>query len=263
MICLWLLPVFVTLDTDESLGMYLIIDQGNTRIKIAVFGGDEMLFHQVAFKRYGSNIIPKILSQYDIKAAIISHTSEVDDQIFGLCRNLPFFIHLDHNTPIPIRNQYASPESLGKDRIAAAVGCQKKFPNKNVLFIDMGTCITTNFLTSDGIFLGGNISPGIRMRLKAMHTFTARLPMAPQEIPDDFFGTTTIAALQNGAIKGTFREIDTFIMDTGEKFGEIHVVLTGGDANLFENYTKNKIFVAPNLVLEGLNEILKYNVKKN
>ena len=125
----------------------------------------------------------------------------------------------------------------------------------------MGTCITMNFVNNKGWFLGGNISPGIKMRLKAMHKFTANLPLAENVLNDEFIADTTVKALQNGAIKGTFREIDSFITETRNKFGEIKVILTGGDAFFFENWTKNMIFVAPNLVMEGLNEILKYNVK--
>ena len=176
---------------------------------------------------------------------------------------MPVFIHLDHNTPIPIKNEYGAPESLGKDRLAAAVGAGKMFPGKNVLFFDMGTCITMNFIDSSGSFIGGNISPGIRMRLKAMHTFTDRLPMVPLEIPDEVIGKDTVKAMQNGGIKGAFREMESFIDEIRTDFGEIVIILTGGDANLFESYTKNKIFVAPYLVLQGLNEILKYNVNKN
>ena len=150
---------------------------------------------------------------------------------------------------------------MGKDRIDASVGANKRSQGKAALFIDMGTCITVNFINSEGAFVGGNISPGIMMRLKAMHKFTAKLPMVKPDIPDEYFAQSTVKALQNGAVKGAFREIDSFIDDTRIKFGVNNIILTGGDAVLFESYTKNKIFVAPNLVLEGLNEILNYNVK--
>ena len=243
--------------------MYLIADIGNTRIKLAVYKEDELLSFSATPRRFALLGLQKILFAFPITAAILSNTSEVDPIVIQLLSSLPFFIHLDQNTPSPIINKYLTPHTLGKDRIAAAVGAKKRFSGKSVLFIDMGTCITMNFINSSGVFIGGNISPGINMRLRAMHKYTARLPKAPLQIPDEYFGSDTIKALQNGAIKGTFREIDTFIEETHQKFGAINVILTGGDAHLFENYTKNKIFVAPNLVLEGLNEILKYNVDKN
>ena len=191
----------------------------------------------------------------------MSNTSLPDKFLMDQLRTYQHFLHLDHSTKIPIVNKYGTPETLGKDRIAAAVGAWMKYPNENILFIDMGTCITMNFVNNKGWFLGGNISPGINMRFKAMHKFTANLPLAENVLNDEFIADTTVKALQNGAIKGTFREIDSFITETRNKFGEIKVILTGGDAFFFENWTKNMIFVAPNLVMEGLNEILKYNVK--
>jgi len=121
--------------------------------------------------------------------------------------------------------------------------------------------MTTNIVTANGEYLGGNISPGINMRLKAMHTFTAKLPLVEIGLPIENLGNSTVKALQNGAVKGTFREIDSFIEEIRQDLGDLIVILTGGDAKLFENWTKNMIFAAPNLVLEGLNEILKYNVK--
>jgi type III pantothenate kinase len=203
-----------------------------------------------------------MINEYPISSAILSNTSEPAKRLIDYLSDLPFFIHLDHHTPIPVTNQYATPESLGKDRLAAAVGAFYMFPDSDSLVIDMGTCITVNLLKAGGIFVGGNISPGITMRIKAMHHFTAGLPMADIELPEEYFGTSTISALQNGAIKGAFREIEALINEVKAKDESINVILTGGDAQKFESYSKNKIFVSPNLVLEGLNEILKYNVEK-
>lgn len=261
-ICPWCLQVFVTSDIDDYC-MYLVADIGNTRLKFSVFEGEAMVFHHVVEKNDGVVHLHHALISYKISAAILCNTSEVQSEILSLLHKLPVFIHLDHNTPIPIKNEYGAPETLGKDRLAAAVGAAKMFPRKNVLFFDMGTCITMNFLDSSGSFIGGNISPGIRMRLKAMHTFTDRLPMVPLEIPDEAIGKDTVKAMQNGGIKGAFREMESFIDEIRTDFGEIVIILTGGDANLFESYTKSKIFAAPYLVLQGLNEILKYNVNKN
>ena len=242
--------------------MNLIIDQGNTRVKCAVFNSNDVIvFKSVKLKRYAHSILNELPSTLKIENVILSNTSLPDKSLMDQLRTYQHFLHLDHSTKIPIVNKYETPETLGKDRIAAAVGAWMKYPNENILFIDMGTCITMNFVNNKGWFLGGNISPGINMRFKAMHKFTANLPLAENVLNDEFIADTTVKALQNGAIKGTFREIDSFITETRNKFGEIKVILTGGDAFFFENWTKNMIFVAPNLVMEGLNEILKYNVK--
>ena len=241
--------------------MHIIIDIGNTRAKYAIFDDKNIVIQGVVLRRYSIPTISNVLKKFNITAGILSNTSELNVVLLEILRKIPFFIHMDMNTPLPIHNLYSTPLSLGKDRLAAAVGAYKRSQGKPVLFIDMGTCITMNLLNEEGAFIGGNISPGIRMRLKAMHKFTAKLPLVEPEVPAEDFAQTTVKALQNGAVKGTFREIDSFIDDTRVKFGVNNIILTGGDAGLFESYTKNKIFVAPNLVLEGLNEILKYNVK--
>lgn len=242
--------------------MHLVVDLGNTRMKLAIFDEDgTMVFKDTRLKRYSRLIQTYLPKQYTITHAILCNTSVPDSALMSHLKSYSNFIHFTHNTSIPISNCYATPITLGKDRLAAAVAAHAKFPKHNVLFIDMGTCITTNMITFKGEYLGGNISPGIKMRLKAMHTFTDKLPLVDIEVPSDNIGNTTVKALQNGGVKGTFREIDSLIEELRHDFGDFMVILTGGDANLFENWTKNVIFVAPNLVLEGLNEILKYNVR--
>ncbi len=237
----------------------LILDIGNTRIKIAVFENKEMLFSQ-RVENFDRITLRQLSNDYALTSVILSNTGILEN---GLLEDLkdffPMVLYLDHNTPLPIVNLYGTPYTLGKDRLAAAVGAQLIFPQSNCLIIDMGTCITLDYLTNVGQFLGGNITPGIQMRLRAMHEFTAKLPMVEIAIPDILFGNSTITAMQNGAVKGAFLEIETFIEEVKTKYGSINVILTGGDAHFFERYTKNEIFVAPNLVLEGLNEILQYN----
>ncbi len=244
--------------------MNLIVDLGNTRVKCAVINSeDKILVINRKPKRFCSKVIKDMLSKYKINAAILSNTSTPDENTLHLLNSLSHFIHLNESTPLPVINGYETPATLGKDRLAASVSSSLRFKNENVVFVDMGTCITMNYITSEGVFLGGNIHPGISMRLKAMHRFTAKLPKVEISVPEEIIGNSTVKALQNGAVKGAFLEIDAFIQLIQTKFGHIKVLLTGGDAYLFEKWTKNEIFVAPNLVLEGLNEILKYNAKKN
>lgn len=239
--------------------MNLIIDIGNTNVKFAVFKENELVYHLNAKKEGSFELYHQISQNYHIQRAILSATSIVDPKLIEVLCALDFFLTLDASTPIPIKNLYKTPDTLGKDRLAAAVACHKMYNHEACLFIDMGTCITFNYIDEQGAFLGGNISPGIAMRLKAMHTFTDKLPLVDIQVNDDFFAHTTHSAIQNGGVKGAFWEIEAFIQETKAKYSPINVILTGGDAHLFESFTKNEIFVSPFLVLEGLNEILKYN----
>lgn len=242
--------------------MNLIVDLGNTRIKFAVFDANaKVVFSHTLLKRYAGSLMSKLPSNIIIDHAILCNTSVPDPQLMDDLNGFDEFIHLDKHTKLPISNMYETPETLGRDRLAAAVGASLRFPDEDVLFIDMGTCITMNYINADKQFLGGNISPGLQMRLKAMHRFTSKLPLVKMELNESTFGTSTVKALQNGAIKGAFREIDSFIDEIKAQNGTIKVILTGGDAFFFENWSKDEIFVAPNLVMEGLNEILKYNVE--
>ena len=163
---------------------------------------------------------------------------------------------LDENTPLPIKNLYETPATLGKDRLAAAAGAHALFPGKNVLSIDAGTCITYDFLTKDGEYLGGGISPGIRMRFQAMNAFTGKLPLVE---PTDFtglIGKTTAESLLSGVINGVCEEIKGLIARYIEQYEDLTAVITGGDHEYLHNKLKINIFAVPDLVLLGLNEIL-------
>jgi type III pantothenate kinase len=236
----------------------LIIDIGNSRTKVAVYDGNKLVILEV-MPKLGIRKLSKMIATYPIEGIILTNTGKVDATLLAKLESFSHFIYLSSETPIPLINKYETPHTLGKDRIAAAVGTVNLFPGQGNLVIDMGTCITLDYIDNEGAFLGGNISPGIQMRLQAMHRFTAKLPLVQMEYNHDLFARNTKNAIQNGAVKGTFSEIDSFIEEVRSKYGSINVILTGGDANYFEKFTKNKIFVSPNLVLEGLNLILKYN----
>ena len=171
---------------------------------------------------------------------------------------------LDQKTPIPIRLKYDSPETLGKDRIAMAVACKILYPNRNVLGIDFGTCITYDLVSQEGDYLGGAISAGVQLRFNAMHSGTASLPLIkwdPVGVKKiQKIGTTTNSSMISGVINGIKAEVLSFIEHYGENRNDLKVVLSGGDAEFFEKELKNGIFADPNLVLKGLNEILQYNL---
>lgn len=238
--------------------MQLCIDIGNTRVKTGVFDNSELLF----VERRQDFELPfhqNLLEKFAINNIIISSTRAEDPGLEAFLKTRPGSILLDHSTPLPIQLQYKTPKTLGKDRLAAAVACFALFPGEDVVFIDAGTCITTNVINSQGVFLGGNISPGVQMRLKAMHLLTGKLPLAEIQYNDEVLGQDTTMALQNGAVRGAIYEVSSFLNTCGEMFPSARIVLTGGDAIIFAKHLKIKIFANPNLVLLGLNEILRFN----
>ena len=148
------------------------------------------------------------------------------------------------------------------DRIASACGAFQLFPRENTLSIDAGTCITYEFTDADGNYRGGGISPGLNMRFKAVHTFTAKLPLISAKQNAPLVGNTTETSIQSGVINGLIAEIDGIIDRYQREFGAVRVILCGGDTRFFENQLKASIFASPELVLIGLNSILNYNVTR-
>lgn len=239
----------------------LAIDIGNTRAKLGLFQG-ENLVDKVVWPEWGIKDFSTYTTNHTVESVILSSTAgnkaeELDDFLRSRFR----YLKLDHLTPLPILNTYKTPETLGKDRLAAVVGAQALFPEKTCLVIDAGTCITLDVLESGTTFLGGNISPGLDMRLNAMHTFTAALPRVEKGPFGGWIGDRTETALRNGAQWGALLEIEGMISLAREHFGEIIVILTGGDADFLANQLKSEIFAASDLVLQGLNKILIHNVK--
>ncbi len=231
----------------------LCIDIGNTNIKSGIFHNDDLVE-----KYYGDEFIDNACEKYDIKNCIISSVrKKIPDNIYKIKDQVSNFIVLCHKTKLPVKINYKTPETLGRDRIAAAIGAKKIFPTENCIVIDAGTCITYDFIDKNNVFQGGNIAPGIHMRMEAMHRFTNNLPLVEIDYNEDPLGKSTEEALQNGALRGTFWEISSFIQLILDKFGDSKVIFTGGDAKYFVNHFKTTIFANPNLVLVGLNEIIK------
>lgn len=238
--------------------MNLIIDQGNTYCKAAIFEQDEMLDY-IKVENIALKELKAVFEKYRIEKAIISSVSTLAS-IEKLLNEMGIpSMTLSHRNNLPIKIQYETPNTLGLDRIAAAVGAWKLSPNTNNLIIDIGTCITYDIITTDSGFLGGNIAPGLDMRLTAMHQQTKNLPMLERKESQNTFGKNTEEAIRNGAEIGIIAEINTYI-ETGEaEYGKISTFLTGGDAPYFDKKIKNGIFAVPNLLILGLLEILKIN----
>ncbi|MEI6900275.1 MAG: type III pantothenate kinase, partial [Bacteroidota bacterium] len=170
------------------------------------------------------------------------------------------FIELDEKTPIPLKNRYQTPATLGKDRLAAAVGGHSLFPGHDVLVINAGTCVTYDVVTREGEYLGGAISPGMVMRFRALHTFTGKLPLLDFTEEPDFPGNTTEKSIISGVINGMIAEMEAIATGLGVKYPDLQVILSGGDLNYFDKRLKISIFALPNIVVYGLYQILKLNV---
>ncbi len=238
--------------------MKLIIDLGNTFPKIAVFSGEEIVQLELP-TQFETKLLESVFNKFPISSCILSsvihHQTEIETFLSSKCKLIVF----DHTTPIPIKNEYHSPESLGKDRLASAVAAQNLFPTQDVLVIDAGTCIKYDFVNSKAAYLGGAISPGLQMRFSALHTFTDKLPLIELIDYNTLIGKNTQESLLSGVINGTIAEIDGIIDQYRNNFPQIAIVLSGGDADYLVNKLKNKIFAVSNIVLIGLKIILDYN----
>ena len=238
--------------------MQLALDFGNTRIKWGVFDGDQ-LTGSGHFENQPSDVFLTTIKRYPIKKAMYLATrNDAEDWLSTWIPSMPIQQYTEQ-IPIPLEIEYFPNSSLGKDRIAAAIGAKSLFPDTALLVIDMGTCITIDRVSASGKFLGGNISPGIEMRLRSFPAFTARLPLVKADMPQKAFGDSTVTAMQNGAVRGSMLEIQSWIQLAQDQCENMQVVFTGGDVHFFEKFTNNQIFADPNLVLFGVNEIIRYN----
>ena len=197
-----------------------------------------------------------------VDACILSSVSAVDQSVIDVfMQKAAHFMELTAETPVPIRNLYKTPETLGKDRLAAVVGAFSLFPNKDILVIDAGTALTIDFIDSEGNYHGGNISPGLNMRFRALHDYTKKLPLLSQECEYQLIGDTTASAIASGVKNGIIFEVEGYINHFVKKFPQLVTILTGGDGIFFENKINKHIFAEPNLVFFGLEKIVLNNVK--
>jgi|ERR1035437_1363877 type III pantothenate kinase len=242
--------------------MNLTIDIGNTNIKMGIFERNEMksmdIFNnsnQIEFTKYFENI-----PENTIKTAIICSVIDTDKEFIDALKSKFPVIIFDSSTPIPIKNLYQSPNSLGPDRLASVIGARLIFPKGNILSINAGTCVTYNFLNENNEYIGGSISPGLTMRYRALHNFTSKLPLLETIEETNLVGRNTMESIKSGVINGIVAEVDAIIEKYKCLYGDISVIMTGGDSEFLVNSLKNSIFAAPYLVLQGLNEVVNYNL---
>lgn len=237
----------------------LIIDIGNTVAKVALFDGTSIV--EVVYDSNQSlDCLEAVCAKYTIEKGIVATVIDLNDKILSQLGKLTIpLVWLDEKTPLPVINLYRTPETLGYDRMASVVAANEQFPDKDILVIDAGTCITYEFVDSCGQYQGGNISPGLNMRLKALHQFTGRLPLVASEGEVLPMGKDTETAIRSGVLKGIEYEIAGYISALKHKYPELLVFLTGGDDFSFDTNLKSVIFADRFLVLKGLNRILNYN----
>jgi type III pantothenate kinase len=242
--------------------MNLIIDVGNTFVKLAVFQNDELI-HKVSFKLLEFKKEYKKLKKDfpKLKQAIISSVGKLSKKQIDLVEQDLKVLELSHKIKLPFKNLYETPQTLGVDRIALVSASVSQFPDNNVLIIDAGTCITYDFVTDKNAYLGGAISPGIRLRYHALHNLTANLPLLEKHQPENIIGSSTESSIHSGVIIGVVKEIDGVVDQYKAEHQDLTVILTGGDTNFLSNQLKNSIFANSNFLLEGLNYILDFNSK--
>jgi type III pantothenate kinase len=240
--------------------MNLCIDIGNTKSKIALFKQDKLI-ERWSRKNISEDWLTKFLEEHQVEAAIVSNTRDYNIALKKVLESLPYFIQLDHHTALPIKNHYSTPETLGRDRLAVVCAAYGLYPNQNILVIDAGTCITLDAISKKGDYFGGSIHPGLTMRYKALNNYTGKLPFVKKQVMRELVGNSTENAILSGVSYAVVKEMDGMIEDYKVKYGELKVIITGGDASFFVSQLKSKIFAHSNLVLAGLNKILKYNVE--
>jgi len=240
--------------------MNLIIDVGNTFVKLAVFH-ENVLFEKLTVQHEGFlNEVKQVLNKYPIiSKGIISSVGKLNDKDVQIVESEIDLLILSSETKQPFRNLYETPKTLGVDRMALVSASVEQYSNANVLIIDAGTCITYDFINTENEYLGGAISPGIRLRYHSLHNLTANLPLLDSKLPDSLIGNTTDSSIHSGVVFGVLKEIDGIIYEYKEKYSDLTVILTGGDANFLSKQLKNGIFANSNFLLEGLNFILEYN----
>lgn len=240
--------------------MNLIVDVGNSLIKYAIFNQECLVKKWIVTYEKFEEALEILKKEYpQINAAIVASVGRLSKESLENLKDFTRVMILNHDLKLPFKNNYQTPTTLGVDRIALVAAATAQYSYKNVLIIDAGTCITYDFIDAKNVYLGGAISPGVKMRYKALNNFTAKLPLLETEKPKSLIGNSTSQAIHSGIINGVIMEIDGIIDAYKLKYSDLTVILTGGDADFLSKQLKNSIFANPNFLLEGLNVLLEFN----
>lgn len=244
--------------------MIIAVDVGNTRIKAAVFEDNTLLESFIFQKTALQKSIQNILEKYQNTSHLaVSSVSDVEKQAFMEFQNALNIHFVSHNDDFPFVNCYETPQTLGIDRMVLAAGATLQYPNQNRLVIDAGTCVTYDFIDENDNYLGGAISPGLRLRYDALHNYTAKLPLLTLENPKHFIGKSTAESIHSGVVNGLAFEIDGYIDQIKCQYSNFIIILTGGDAVFLAKRLKNTIFANSNFLLESLNQTFQYKIKND
>jgi len=236
----------------------LCFDFGNTRLKVALFQNAK-LAEVIVIENDGIATIESVLNKFDSQKTILSSVIDHNPEIETLLAGKTKFHKINHLSKLPFTTPVGKPETIGADRLALAAAAVYFFPKQHNLVIGMGSCITYNFINADHEFLGGGISPGMEMRMKALNQFTAKLPIVKPDGNVPLVGYDTVTNILSGVVIGMANEIDGFINAYKERYGNFNVHLTGGDLVYLAPHLKNQIFADPELIFKGLYAISEVN----
>ena len=236
----------------------LCFDFGNTRLKCGVFHNAE-LKEVVKLDNDNDDTIAALIEKFGPEKSLLSSVIHHNPNMQTLLSSAGRFHLLDHNSKMPVTTPVARPEAIGADRLALVVAAAEMYPGSNNLVVGLGTAITYNFINKKREFLGGGISPGMEMRFKSLNTFTAKLPLIAKDWSFPLVGYNTKTNILSGVILGMTKEVDGMIDLYAEKYGNLNVLLTGGDSAYFAYHLKNKIFADLNLIFKGLYAISELN----
>jgi type III pantothenate kinase len=236
----------------------ICFDFGNTRLKLAFFQ-EKKLIEVVVIENDATGTIEEVIRKYDPQKTILSSVINHNHEIETLLESKTKFHKLNHLSKLPFTTPVGKPETIGADRLALTAAAVHFFPKQHNLVIGMGSCITYNFINADHEFLGGGISPGMEMRMKALNQFTAKLPIVKPDGNVPLIGYDTVTNILSGVVIGMANEIDGFIDQYKDRFGNFNVHLTGGDLVYLAPHLKNQIFADPELIFKGLYAISESN----
>jgi type III pantothenate kinase len=244
--------------------MILTIDVGNTNVKVAVFKQFNIVEKFVFQKNNFQNNFQIIFKKHpNHTKAVLASVSKLDEKDIAWLKNQIDVIEINADSIFPFKNEYITPNTLGIDRRVLASGAVLQYPNQQVLIIDAGTCITYDFISNKNEYLGGAISPGLRLRYQALHDYTAKLPLLENNLPENFIGNSTNQSIHSGVVNGLCYEIEGFISEFSVKKEQFTIILTGGDANFLANRLKSTIFADENFLLKSLHQLYTYSLQND